>query len=272
MNKFLNATALSVALTIGALGTAEARSIDLGFIVDESGSVGQANFTNVMQSLGTAITSALTPTLGGPDTYTVSVVAFSSTARDVITRTVTSATDLALIENALNTAAGQYAGQQTVFANAFDELADNFTTLGDFSLINMTTDGNEVRSNVSEAQLNANSRAARDSLAAAGWDSLSFEVVGNGVDTTFPRELAFDTQTGANLNTLEPLLGNAGDIDNPLTDSFVLQISDFDQYDPAISAKVQEIVDIDPIPLPAPAFLLLAGLGGLVAVRKSKTA
>jgi hypothetical protein len=113
---------------------------------------------------------------------------------------------------------------------------------GDTSLINISTDG-EPTTGSSDAV------AIRNGAVAAGWDSLSAEAIGN-FNQTFLNTLVYP-QPG--LSTNDP---NA--LPNPLTQGFVLRVDNFADYQGAISAKIQRIVQV-----PEPGTLTLLGLAGV---------
>ncbi|MGP6087725.1 DUF1194 domain-containing protein [Antarctobacter jejuensis] len=264
--------AAAVVASAGVMtGAASAATYDLAFIMDFSGSISDSEYESAMDSLASALSSSI-PT-SGPDVYTISVVSFSSTATDpanviVDEVVVDSAADLAAVVSAIDTAPTATDGR-TCYECAFDLLGSIASASGDFSIINMMTDGDpnaiigDAFASVATAQ--AAAITARDALKTAGWDSLSFEAV----DLDLAAEgrlsdLAFDTAgMGA-----QPIFGDPSLISDPLNASFVLSVSDFGTaYDDAISAKVQKIVTPDPIPLPAGLPLIALGLGALGALR-----
>lgn len=270
IRKTLVAGSFAFAAMIGT--SAQSATFDLGFIMDRSNSIADSDFNDAMHSLAAALGSALAPTIGSADTYTVSVVTFASSASDVITRTINTQADLDAVVAAVNAAATGTSGA-TNYQAGFNELANNFTSLGDFSLINMMTDGDP---NLPSGSAVSAALSARTALHAAGWDSLSFEAVGAGIsDPNLLRRLAFDTNS-ASLDDLEPLLGDPSGISDPLNDAFVLQVANFgSDYDAAIKAKVGKIVNPGPnVPIPASLPLLAGGLAlfGYVGRRKMRKA
>src|SRR5690606_25495297 len=70
--------AATVALSCVFAGTAKADLIQLGFILDSSGSIGINNWNIIRSGLASAV-NQLVP-VGGPDTYEISVVVFSNNA------------------------------------------------------------------------------------------------------------------------------------------------------------------------------------------------
>lgn len=261
VNNFLKPGLLACGLASMAAFSAEdakAATFDLAFLMDESGSIAQADYLAAMGALADALEASLA---GNPnDTYNVSVIPFGSSASVAASATIAPNSTVAQIQAALtdDIRADTFANAgATCFSCAFAELG---TSGGDFGIINMMTDG-QPNFGVSDTP---GLLAIRDGLRNNdGWDSLSFEAVA-GASTGLLADLAFDTAgTG-----LQPVIQNVGDINDPLNDAFVLEVASFGTaYATAISEKVARIVEPDPIPLPAGLPLILAGLGALGALR-----
>ncbi len=259
LKKFAAAAAFSLAL--GAPSANAATVVDLAFIMDESGSVAQADYLAAMDSLADALDASIP--VGNPNvTYSITVISFSSsTTLDVAPTLISDATALSNVTAAIR--AATYSGGGTNYATAFNRLLTEVpgASLGDSSIINMMTDGEASDNGFDE----------RDDLRAAGWDSLSFEAVenfGGSPDSATLAALAFDTNGVGG----QPIINNANQISNPLTNSFVLEVAGFGPaYAAAISGKVQRIVNPNPvIPLPAGLPLLLSGIMVLGAARMRK--
>ena len=77
------ALAGAAAICVAASAPASADVIQLGFILDRSGSIGQTDWNIITSGLGTAIGNI---PVGGPTTYEVSVVTFSDSATANIQR------------------------------------------------------------------------------------------------------------------------------------------------------------------------------------------
>jgi hypothetical protein len=162
--------------------TASAGVIQLGFILDRSGSIGASNWTTIVNGLSTAI-NTLIP-VGGPDTYEVSVVTFASTATlDINSFTVNTAAQRTTLAGLI--AAIAFTGGGTNFAPAFssmqtaltDAIGTNgfvTTSTAAASYVNFSTDGVEGDPVAGVA--------ARDALITAGVDNISIEGIGSGVD------------------------------------------------------------------------------------------
>jgi len=237
------AAVLALVVGVASLPT-RAAPTQLGFAIDGSGSIGPADFT--LQTGGLAAAFAALPT---DSTVEVTIVQFASGSvleqaplliDSPATRTALIATTNAITQTGggTNIPAGvaQLTTQMTGSAN-FDPAS---TTQ---SFINVSTDG------VSSGDLNAAGTAA----VAAGIDSISAEAVGSG----------------ANPNLLLPLvrpLPNVGILPadsappNPLNGGWVLPITNFNSFAPAIASKIQVIVNT---PEPASLAVFAIGLLGL---------
>lgn len=226
---------------------ADAALIDLGFALDESGSVASSDFTLAKQGLANAL--AQIPT-SGTDTYRISVVAFDSGSRTIVAPTVVDATSLPTIQAAVS-GISQSAGGTNI-AGAVQSLTSLFTGvgLGDTTLFNVTTDGG---SSISALQ------TAATAAATAGVDGLSFEAVGAGADINGMLSVAFPGTP--------VLVTDASNLPNPTQSGFVFEVASFADYEAAITAKVGRIVNPNPnpnvIPLPAALPLMLAGMGAM---------
>ena len=253
LNRRFTAVAFAFSL-FGAATVTTAATIDLGFALDESGSVSGSDFTLAINGLADALGQVPT---SGDNTYRISVVAFDGLARTIVPVTEVTDTSLPDIQDSIRDV--NQNGGATAIGSAIQLLTDNFVAfgLGDTSLFNVTTDGsNNSGLNPATAASNASN---------AGIDGLSFEAVGFA-DTAALLNIAFP-------GTPE-LISDANDLPDPTTGSFVFTVDSFADYDAAIAAKVQQIVNVtDPvgvIPLPAGFPLLLGGLGLMIALRKRK--
>ena len=70
--------AATIAASMSAVTPASADVIQLGFILDGSGSIGASNWTTIVNGLSSAVNTLLP--VGGANTYEVSVVSFGSGA------------------------------------------------------------------------------------------------------------------------------------------------------------------------------------------------
>lgn len=254
IKQLAGAFVLSAAAVLGT-SQAFAATVKLGFALDDSGSMSVSEYNLQKQGLANAL--SLLPTNG---TYEIAVVKFNSTAQTILAPTVVTASNLGTIQTTITGAARN--GGSTCIGCGINLLVDLFGDIGsDLGLINVSTDGGNNVGNPNTAVTNAQNN---------GFDSLSFEAV--GVTST------------STLNSLASLafpgtvqVYNSGDaLPNPLTESFVIRVTDFAGYEAAIRSKLQRIVDVtdpntpDPIPLPAGAWLMIGGLGALAAVRRRR--
>lgn len=237
---------------------ATAGTIQLGFILDESGSIGSSNWNIIRQGLSDAID--LIP-IGGANTYEISIVTFGNTtntrAQNVLINSVAA-------RNALSDAVAAYAygsGSSTNYSLAFaamDLVLRNNST-ADFTYLNFATDGapNPSSSN-GVAQ-----RATMISSAVGGYvDNISIE--GIGVSTS-------------NATFLKNSICYPGPCDDTApfnfpTQGFYIGVANAAQYATAIQNKVRIVTNQTPEPgTIALAGLALAGLG-LARRRKQVTA
>ncbi|WP_281932443.1 VWA domain-containing protein [Roseibium album] len=271
MRRFMANAAVAALVAFGGItgitassDKAEATIINLGFAIDSSGSVGSSGWNTQITGLAAALDSIPT---SGANQYRVGVVAFNSGARTLVSPTIVTAGNIAGIKTAITTAAFSSGG--TFIGAGINRLVSDFNGAGylasETSLMNVTTDG---------ISLPTSDAAARDAALLAGWEGISAECI---------LVCANENSVGSQrlLNTVvSPVpalfVTNTNALPNPLTQSFVLKINTFDDYEAAIKAKVGKIVTDTGggptvVPLPAGLPLLLGGLSVLYAVRR-KTA
>jgi len=270
LKKLMCAAAASV-LLVSANTSAVAATIDLGFAIDDSGSVSPSDFNLATQGLANALNQIPIPDPTDPDaiTYRISVVAFSSTFNTRTEVDVTEIDSLATLNSVISQVQGiSRVGGSTAIGTAIQLLTQNFLDvgLGDSTILNVTTDGgnNSGISTLAGAQF----------AMANGVDSLGFEAVGFGANTAALAAAAFPGTP--------VIIDDANDLpDDILSTSFVFEVDSFQDYEAAINAKIVQIVDStggggggpspSPVPLPAGMPLLLAGLGGLGYLRSRKS-
>lgn len=131
----------ATALALTAAAPASASIIQLGFILDRSGSIGSSNWTTITQGLSTAINSLIP--IAGPDQYEISVVSFASGAiADVAHVLITDAT---VRTNVANTITGiVFTGGSTNMAAGFDLMSTTLQSSNqtiNFGYVNLATDG-----------------------------------------------------------------------------------------------------------------------------------
>jgi len=241
--------AVAVAASLGAAGTASADVIQLGFILDRSGSIGGGNWTTIVNGLSSAINTYIP--VSGPDTYEISVVTFATGAtinvNSVVVDSLAARSSLAAVIAAL-----PYTGGNTYFADAFnamntaltdnvgtDGVSHNFVTASTAfaSYVNFATDG--VNNGPGDPV------AARNSLITAGIDNISVEGIGSGVDTTFlQNSICYPAPC-----TIAPTY-------NFPAHGFYVGVTDANAYAAAVGEKIRVVTG----QIPEPATLALMGV------------
>lgn len=214
--------------------TANAAIINLGFALDESGSVGSSNFVLTRDALADALIAIPT---SGDNQYRLAVTAFSSSSnhKQIIGPTIVTAANLAGLQAALKLES--YSSGSTDTAGAIDFLVSLFTPFSsDLTLFNITTDGSP----------NSQTGAENSALAAynAFVDGISFEAVGSGINnqTALARMARIAGLGTAGDATNGVVVANMASIPNAATTGFVIPVSDFAGYSAAINAKIVQIV------------------------------
>ena len=247
----LAAAAASVALSIGAAGPAKADIIQLGFILDSSGSIGTTNWNTIRTGLANAINSFIP--VGGPDQYEISVVTFSSTASTIVNHVlVTDAASRTSVANAV--AAAPFIGTNTNFAAGFSTMQAALMDSPNYNVnlaqyVNFATDGVQ--------NLGGTGVTERNNLIAAGVNNISIEGIGSGVD-------AADLQN----NFCSPQPCDTTSPFNFPTQGFYVTVANAAAYADAISHKI--IVVTGGVPEPATMALIGVALFGVGFSRRRK--
>ena len=254
-----------VAAALGlSINTANAGVIDLGFLLDRSGSIGSTNWTTMTSGFANALDN-----LSLDSRYRVTFVGFDSNAFTMVAPTlIDSQTTLDTVKNTVATYS--YLGGWTNTGGAFNQLMDEWSgfdlSMGS-QLINIATDGNPRCSSLTTCG-NSTTIAASKAYALAeatvaleaGVDSISAEAIGNGIDTNFLLELI--SPDGALYQTGDPL-------PDPLVSGFVVEVESFAEFNSAIDSKLQNIV-ISTTPEPSVLALMAFGLAGLGFARRHR--
>ena len=238
--------ALVIAVTLGIGSKAEAGPIQLGFILDGSGSIGTTNWTTIRNGLASAV-NAYVP-LGSQ--YEVSVVTFGSSATKNIQNFVVS--DAASKTSLVNSIANlpYLNGGSTNYAAAFtamQQVLQLSISNAPFSYVNFATDGQQNSGGTGVTE--------RNSLIAAGVDNISIEGIGSSVD-------ANDLQT----NFCYPGPCTIAPVYNFPTKGFYVGVADAAGYAAAIGEKVEIVTTVPD--LGSTLLLLGMGLVGLGAWRR----
>ncbi|MFT5486730.1 MAG: hypothetical protein ACI9JL_000176 [Paracoccaceae bacterium] len=246
----------TVAASVVALGltfsapAANAGVIQLGFIMDSSGSIGSSNWNTIKGALANAV-NTLVPTTGA---YEISVVNFSSTAvttvNHVLIDSVAARTSVANAINAMN-----FLNSTTNMAAAFNAMG---TALGgsmqmiDHSYVNLATDGVPYGgSNPTGAAI-----TARDALITGGVDNISIEAIGGGVDPAFlQNQICYPGPC-----TVAPTYAFPGN-------GFYIPVANAAAYASAIDNKLQ-VVTQQQVPEPGMALIVALGVVGIAAARR----
>lgn len=240
------------ALTTLGISSVQAATIDVGFALDQSGSIIDSDWTLMKNGLANALPSFLAPNV--QDTFRVTVVKFGESAQTVVSPILLTNANLSNVQDDIRNALRVGTGA-TNFEAAINLLNTNITNAGGFDrndgLINISTDGEPNTGNTDPNFL-------RNLAFNFGWDGMSAEAVG-GLDTTLLQTLAFPTPV--------TVTNNPNSLPNPFDNGFVLEVDSFADYEAAIKAKV-ETITTTPEPSSLIALMAMGGLGLIVKRKK----
>lgn len=247
LKRLRGVSALVAILALFSPLQANANFIQLGFILDGSGSLGSGNWNTVRSGLSSAI-EALIP-VGGPDTYEISVVSFGSSAdtytpiSNFVVSDAAARTNLAnqiAVLPYLNSGATNFAAAFNAMSSALQ--ASNATTI-DATYVNFSTDGQQNQGGTGITEFG-------NMLTNASVDNVSVEGIGSGVDAI---DLQNNFCTPAPCDTTLPY--------NFPTQGFYIGVASAADYGQAIRVKLATVTQV-----PEPGSLALLGLGLLSLV------
>jgi len=236
----------SIALVVGFQLTTTAQQttdvrLQLGFLIDGSGSIQSSDFTTVRNALSTVLgDETLVPRDGSVE---VTVVQFSDNQAAIEVRpTVLTDSTITSIQQSIQSIS--QGGGGTPLWDGIDQITSlmtgsaNFTT-ADRQTINIATDGQPqvpVQS-IGSGEGERRSIDARDRAIAAGIDEIDAEGVGQAISDSNFRDFLI------NLVWPQPgVLLNNGDLSNRFQPGFVTLVTEFADFETAVRDKVEAIL------------------------------
>jgi uncharacterized protein YegL len=228
---------------------ARADVIQLGFILDRSGSIGQTDWNIIVNGLSQAVNNFIP--VGASNTYEVSVVTFADNAsiniQNVLVSDVAARTALATQIAGLTSV---YSGGLTNYADAFSKMqtalaATRLAT--NLAYVNFATDGDPTTGgsgSVSNNQAGINARNAL--INTGGVDNISIE--GISVSAASATNLQNNYCHPGPCDTTAPF--------NFAAQGFYIGVANAQGYANAIGNKIQVVTEV-----PEPATLALFGMG-----------
>jgi uncharacterized protein YegL len=211
--------------------------IQLGFILDRSGSIGSGNWTIIVNGLANAI-NTLVPT---DSSYEITVVSFANGATTDVNRAVINSVATRTAVAAAVTAI-PFSGGGTDMAAGLTSMTTALTAGSQTgitaSYVNLATDG--VPNSTAAAT------AAAAAMVAAGIDNISVEGIGTGVNAAYLQGSICSPQP---CDTTLPF--------NFPAQGFYLAVADANGYASAIGTKIRIVTG----QVPEPGTLALLGLG-----------
>lgn len=275
--KTLSALAASLLLSLSVSNASAVVVTQLGFALDESGSMSSSEYTMMKNGLSSALAA-----LPQDGTVEITVVSFSTGVTTLVGPTVLTAANLATIQALI--AADSFSGGSTNTAAAIDRLKTLMTGSTNFagatnSFINIATDGAPTAGAFCDGYwffgcigtyYNDQQAAVRraQQAAAAGIDTISFEAIGSSSTTN--NAMLQIALAGSNGKPGSILPSNPTTIPYPGTATFVAPVTTFSNFSSVIQAKV--IAAVTPVPTPASPALLAIGLIALGAFARRRTA
>jgi hypothetical protein len=246
-------------LAAGGLASqdAQAARVQLGFVLDGSGSITSTEWNTIRLGLASAIN--LIP-VGGDNVYEVSIVQFATNvqtyaqASNVLLDSVAKRTNLSNFMASMPQLTGA-----TNYAAAFTgigQVLSNTISLADFSFVNFATDGEPNRCGGAGAAVTAPGAAASRDCAVAARNAL----IDLGVDNISIEGIGVTT---ANATFLQNSICHPGPCDttapfsNFPNEGFYIGVANAEQYAQAIRNKILVVTQQE---VPAPGTVALVGL------------
>jgi hypothetical protein len=241
-NKFTVFLALFI-LVFGA-SSASATYIELGFLIDSSGSIGSGNFSTMRSNIANAFNSVLPI----DSSVKVSVVRFA-TGSTVITNSLLIDSQTALDTLVANISSMSYSGGSTAMSTGISTLEGLMDYTGDKQIFNILTDG--------VPNSTTNTISARNSAISAGVDEIDAEFIGS------------TGSSGYNFLINDIVSPQPGHIAPPYTPGFVAAVN-FNNLQDAFESKLVAYTTPSNSTVPEPGTVLLFGFGliGLAGVRR----
>jgi uncharacterized protein YegL len=231
-------------LVIFSTSQANASLLQLGFLIDASGSVGATDFDTVRTGIANAFDTVL-PTDGSVE---VSLIRFANGSTVIVAPTVIDsvATRNAVVSLVTGMA---YTGGGTVLPNALDTLTSQITNSAEYDaenkiIYNIVTDGNPDSI--------TNSIASRNAAIDAGVDEISAELLGAFVDPDQFEGIVYPTDNG--FDAFDP--------------GFIFLVADFEDFADAFESNL--IIATAPVPEPSTLVLAAFGLLGMLGFRRRR--
>jgi len=258
LSKRLATWGVALSLSVSAGFSQAVPTTQLGFLIDQSGSIVAADFATMRSGIAAAFTAL--PTDG---TVEVTVVKFATGVQTVISPTVVTAGNLAGLIASIN--AMTQTGGGTDMALGIDSIAGLMLGSGNYSaglasMINLATDGipNSLPQTITAATNARNN----------GIDALTSEGIGAGVNLGNIQDFVF-SPLGGPANNFGVVLPLNSAPPNPMTSlPWVVPVNSFDDFGPVLRAKIQSATG--QVPEPGTLALLGLAMSGLILVRRRK--